>query len=68
MGRLVAVPDYLLEKIDAELDKVMPDEATDEDRAALRSQLLAFVDKYGKIPEFTVERHQPTEGEDGDGE
>jgi hypothetical protein len=53
---IAAVPTYLLDEIDTALDEEMPPEATDEDRDALRRELLAYVAEHGVVPDFTVEK------------
>ena len=54
-GRLVIVPNYIADQINAALDKAIadcPDAA--KDREHLYSQLVGYFDEHGHIPEFTV--------------
>ena len=52
---IVVVPNYILDEISKKLDAAIvehPD--AEKDRAALHSQLIAFVDEHGYVPDFTL--------------
>jgi hypothetical protein len=53
---LVIVPDYVSDKIDAivkDFRAAHPD-ATDDDAAHIRQQLVGAFAEYGTIPEFSI--------------
>ena len=59
MSRLVIVPNEVSDAIDAALDKalaVVPDAA--KDRNYFYQVLLDHFDKYGEVPEFSLEPRQ----------
>ena len=52
---LVVVPVYIWDEIDRKLDAAFvehPD--AEKDRDVLRSQLIAYVDEHGRIPDFQL--------------
>lgn len=54
---LVVVPNYIRDAIHKKLDEQIalhPD--AEKDREALYSQLLAYVNEHGVIPDFSLER------------
>lgn len=54
---LVIVPNYLRRELESRLDEQImlhPDAA--KDREELYSQLLDYVNEYGVIPDFSLER------------
>ncbi len=57
---IVIVPDYISDEIDAKLDAAFinhPD--AEKDRALLRSQLIAYVDEFGIVPDFDLAPPEP---------
>lgn len=51
----VIVPDYIYDEITAKLDAAIAEHPdAEKDRDVLRSQLVAFVDEHGYVPEFTL--------------
>ena len=51
----VIVPDYISDEIDRRLDEAIakhPDAG--KDRAILRSQLVAYVNEHGRVPDFNL--------------
>ena len=54
---IVVVPDYISDEIDRKLDAAIEQHpGAEKDRAVLRSQLIAYVDEYGRVPDFELER------------
>lgn len=54
---LMAVPTYLLDEIDRRLDaEIAKHPDAEKDRAVLRSQVLAYLNEHGVIPDFSLER------------
>jgi len=61
LNRIYIVPDSLSKQIYARVDEViaqMPEAAPERDN--LYHDLLAIVDEYGYIPEFTVQKKETT--------
>lgn len=57
MSHMVIVPNYLRDEINARLDaEIVKHPNAAKDRGALYSQLLAYVDEHGVIPDFSLER------------
>jgi hypothetical protein len=57
MTHLVILPNYISEEIDRRLDAEFakhPNAAPD--RELFRSQLIAYVDEHGVIPDFSLEK------------
>ena len=53
----VIVPDSLADKINAKLDLALKKcPGAEDDREHLYSQLLAYFDKFGVVPEFSLMR------------
>jgi len=53
----VIIPDYISDEIDRKLDAAIaqhPD--AEKDRAYLRSQLVAYLDEHGIIPDFSLQK------------
>jgi hypothetical protein len=58
MTRLVAVPNYLLDEIDAKLDAELEKHpAAAPDRELFRAQLIEYLDEHGVIPDFSLSRN-----------
>jgi hypothetical protein len=62
MSTIVLVPDALREAINAKLDAAIEEHPdAQKDREILFSQLLAFSDEHGFIPDFSLSRCENAE-------
>lgn len=59
-ARIVAVPDYVRDAINRQLDQALLDwPATATDRQCLYQQALSYYDEKGVMPSFTVVKAMP---------
>lgn len=58
MSDWVIVPDWLNKEIDYRLRAAMPEDATEEDFATCKAQLLRHYDEFGELPDFGVKRRE----------
>jgi hypothetical protein len=57
---MVIVPNYLAAELNRLLDaEIEKHPAAEKDREVLYSQLLAYVDEHGVIPDFSLARNKP---------
>jgi hypothetical protein len=58
---VLIIPNYVADAINAKLDIALAEcpEAVG-DRDALYHQLLGYFDEHGVIPNFSLQRHQPS--------
>ena len=58
MNEWVIVPDWLSDEIDSRLHAVMPSDASKDDYAHCRAQLLSHYDEIGSLPEFGIVKRE----------
>lgn len=59
MYGIVAIPTYVLDEINAKLDKAIADcPDAEKERDILRRQLVGFVNEHGYVPEFSLAKNE----------
>ncbi len=54
---IVVVPNYIYDEINERLDvEIAKHPDAEKDRDELRSQLIAYVDEHGHVPDFSLSR------------